>query len=210
VKGVWVVRRISVFVLLLMAPLILMSCSGSGNKASGLPPKAPESVSVEMTPQGVSISWDSVPGASHYTVFWGEDPRNFRSMTNSPTNSLLLSGLPKEKTYYVAVTTWNPLGESNFSPNQVLVYDDEPGNSGKYLAKGEEMLQKGYYFDARAYFSASINCNPENPDAYQRRAMVHEKMSRADLAKSDYAKAESIYKKKMSSSQPTKGAFLKN
>jgi tetratricopeptide (TPR) repeat protein len=197
--------------LVLILPLALLACTSSGGKTvAGLPPKPPADVKCQVAGEGIEISWNSVHNATHYTVFWGTDRGDYRSMGNSGASSVLLSGLQKEKLYAIAVSAWNESGESNFSEEQLVVYDDETQNSPKYAAKGEELMQRGYYRDAHAYFSAAITCDPENADAYQRRAQLYERMSRTDLAQKDYAQAENIHRKKMSSSAPVKGASLKN
>ena len=203
-------QKVLAIFLVLIVPLVLIACSGSGKTATGGVPKAPVVLATQVSCQGIEISWDAVPGASHYTVFWGTSPGDYRSMANSNANSVVLCGLQKEQMYYLAVTSWNEFGESNYSGEQFLLYDDEAQNSLKYLAKGEELLQKGYFYDAKVYFSAAISCDPENGEAYQRRAVVHERISRSDLAKEDYARAESIFRKKVSTAAPVRGAFLKN
>jgi tetratricopeptide (TPR) repeat protein len=198
-------------VLSLILLLALMGCSGSGGKTqSSLPPKAPTVVKCQVTGEGLEIAWHSVQNATHYTVFWGTDRGDYRSMGDADKCSVVLTGLQKEKMYVIAVTAWNESGESSFSSEQLVVYDDEARNSPRYTAKGEELLQKGYYQDAHVYFSAAITCDPENADAYQRRALLYERMSRTDLAQKDYAQAENIHKKKMSSAAPVRGASVKD
>ncbi len=203
-------RRFFRIFLVLTVPLMLMACSSSSKQATGMPPKPPTDLKTQVVAQGVEISWASVQGATHYTIFWGSNPRDYKFMGNSNDAAVLLASIQKEKMYYVAVTAWNQFGESVYSGEQSFVYDDQLQNSAKHVAKGEELLQKGYYHDAKAYFSAAIACDPENAEAYQRRALVHENLSLVDSAKKDYAKAESIYKKKMSNTDPTRGAFVNN
>ncbi|MBI5248130.1 MAG: hypothetical protein HY912_01435 [Desulfomonile tiedjei] len=204
------VHRIWGIFLVLAVPLVLMACSGSVKIAAGVPPKPPADVASEVVAQGIEIYWNAVPGATSYTVFWGTEPADYRSMVNSNVTTVLLRGLQKERTYHIAVTSWNQFGESAFSDEQFLVYDDDVQNAAKYFAAGEELLKRGHYHDAKAYFSAAITCDPENGEAYSRRAFIYEKTSRWDLAKKDYSQAETIYKKKMSNTDPVKGAFLKN
>ncbi len=188
-----------------------MACTSSGGgTAAGLPPKVPTEVKCQVVADGIEISWKSVLKATRYTVFWGTERGDYRSMGDADTCSVVLSGLQKEKMYAIAVTAWNEHGESNFSEEQLVVYDDEAQNSPAYAAKGEELMQKGCFQDAHAYLSAAIVCDPQNADAYQRRAVLYERMSRTDLAEKDYAQAENIHKKKISSSAPVRGAFLKD
>lgn len=210
-RGARVLHKSLGIALILILPLTLMACTSTGGKAgAGLPPKPPTDVRCQVVAEGIEISWNSVPKATHYTVFWGTDRGDYRSMGSSDACSVVLSGLQKEKLYAIAVTAWNESGESNFSVEQLVVYDDDARNSPRYAARGEELMQKGYYQDAHVYFSAAITCDPENADAYQRRALLYERMSRTDLAQKDYAQAESIHKKKMSSAAPVRGASLKN
>jgi tetratricopeptide (TPR) repeat protein len=153
------------------------------------------------------MTWECVPEAHFYTVFWGTERGDYRGTVNSDSCSVLLQGMEKEKIYYFAVTAWNQAGESMFSNEQVLVYDNNAQNSEKHVATGNELMQRGRLRDAHAYFSAAILCDPENVMAYRYRAMLYESISRSDLAKQDYATAETIQKKAIALT-PVKGAFL--
>jgi Tfp pilus assembly protein PilF len=103
--------------------------------------------------------------------------------------------LNREQLYYFAVSAWNHRGESNFSDEQVLVYDDGSGRPDAYLAKGNDLMSNGYYMGAHAYFSAAIRLDPGNLHAYQSRAALHEKINQPDLARQDEAMAERLLKK---------------
>ena len=91
--------------------------------------------------------------------------------------------------------------------NKYSWYDNNAQNSEKHVVRGNELMQRGRLRDAHAYFSAAILCDPENAMAYRHRAMLYESISRSDLAKQDYATAETIQKKTIALT-PVKGASL--
>jgi tetratricopeptide (TPR) repeat protein len=202
-----VVRRIPYIILCIVVCLALASCLETGKSRIGTAPKPPSELSSRVLPAGIELVWECVPDAHSYTIFWGTERGEYRGIVNSDACSILMQGMEKEKIYYFAVTAWNQAGESMFSNEQVLVYDDNAQNSEKHVTKGNELVQRGQLRDAHAYFSAAILCNPENTTAYRHRAMLYESISRSDLAKQDYATAESLQKKTIALT-PVKGASL--
>jgi Flp pilus assembly protein TadD len=118
----------------------------------------------------------------------------YRSMGNSATNLAFISDLVVGDLYYVAVTSWNARGESNYSTEQAVVYDTNPARADVYVAKGNEALNKGLAKQAHAYFSAAIRLDPENVDAYRSRAVLYEKINRNELASKDHKMAEKLEK----------------
>lgn len=201
-------RRISwvlVFALL-CAHLLLVSCGNWGQGAkTRKPPHPPATVKAELVNQGLQISWNVVPGATKYTVFWGFESGEYRGMLNTRDSAVILAGLGKGQLLYIAVTAWNARGESRYSEEQALVNDDDPRHADVYVAKGQDALQKGAYRDANAYLSAAIRLAPLNADAYRFRGLMYERQSKSDLAHEDYQKAEQIFKKKLLSKKQAAG-----
>ncbi len=196
--------RESVLIAIVLSHLVLLSCSSSVNQGSAQEaPPAPTQVRLAIVAQGLEVAWDPVPGANHYTLFWGTERGEYRSLVNCNGPAVVLSGLNREQLYFLAVTAWNQSGESNFSKEQILVYDDGSGRPETYLAKGHDLMNNGYYAGAHAYFSAAIRLDPANLQAYQSRAMLHEKINRPDLAREDEAMAQRLFKKKRISLRET-------
>jgi len=158
------------------------------------PPTEPDNVQVRVNESGLQILWGNVPGATHYTVFWGTESGQYRGMGNCATNSALISDLIMEDLYYVAVTSWNARGESNYSREQTAVYDTNPARAGIYVAKGNDAVKRGLANQAHAYFCAAIRLDPENVDAYRSRAVLYEKTNRTELASKDHKMAEKLQK----------------
>ena len=189
--------RESLVTALVLSCFFLVSCSSSVNQRGAQnAPAAPTHVRLAMVPQGLEVAWEPVSGATHYTLFWGLERGEYKSLVNCNSPAVVLAGLNKEQLYFFAVTAWNQRGESNFSNEEILVYDDGSGRSETYLAKGNDLMNKGHYLGAHAYFSAAIRLDPGNLHAYQSRAALHEKIDRPDLAREDEAMAEKLFKKK--------------
>jgi tetratricopeptide (TPR) repeat protein len=182
---------------LVLSLLLLVSCSISGNQGGAHnAPAAPTNVRLAIVPQGLEVAWKPVSGASRYTLFWGSERGDYKSLVNCDRSAVVLSGLNKEHLYFFAVTAWNQHGESNFSGERALVYDDGSGHPETYLAKGNDLMSRGQYAGALAYFSAAIRLDPGDLYAYQSRATLHEKINRPDLARQDEAMAEKLFKQK--------------
>ena len=180
---------------LLSMNLLLASCSFVGESAEpGKPPAAPQNVQVQVNGDGLQIFWRSVPGATHYTVFWGTETGQYRSMGNSATNSASISDLVMGDLYYVTVTSWNTRGESNYSPEVAIVYDTIPARADIYLAKGNDAMRRGLTSQAHAYFCAAIRLDPQNVEAYRSRAALYEMINLNDLASKDLTTAENLRK----------------
>jgi tetratricopeptide (TPR) repeat protein len=182
---------------LVLSHLLLLSCSTSGNLggAHSAPPP-PTEVRLAIVPKGLEVAWKPVSGATRYTLFWGSERGDYKSLVNCDRPAVVLSGLNKERLYFFAVTAWNQNGESNFSGEQAMVYDDGSGHAETYLARGNDLMSKGQYASALAYFSAAIRIDPSDLYAYQSRATLHEKINRPDLARKDEAMAEKLFKQR--------------
>jgi hypothetical protein len=147
-----------------------------------------------IVPEGLEVSWEPVSGATHYTVFWGNEEGKYDRMFAGNDNCLVITGLRKGELYTVAVTSWNQAGESDYSPEAAVVYDDDPRRATAHLAKGNEMLSQGNLILANAYICAAIILDPDSASAYQSRALLNEKMNRPAPARQDYATAERLIK----------------
>lgn len=175
----------------------MSSCGSSVGKSSkNSPPAPPVEVQCSVVPEGLLVEWTPIEGAHHYTVFWGSERGEYRGLINSDANSIILGGLSKGEMYVVAVTAWNGNGESKYSEEQCLVYDDNPARAQAYYSRGQELMQRGNLSDAQVYMSAAIRLDPGNAHAYKDRALLYEKMNREDLARQDNTMAEKIFKKK--------------
>lgn len=189
--------RESVVTAIVLSHLVLLSCSSSINHGGAKnAPAAPTHVRLAVVAQGLKVAWDPVTGANHYTLFWGTERGEYRSLVNCDGPAVVLSGLNREQLYFLAVTAWNQSGESNFSKEATLVYDDGSGRPEAYLARGNDLMNNGHYAGAYAYFSAAIRLDPANLQAYQSRAALHEKINRPDLARKDEAMAQRLFKKR--------------
>ncbi len=182
---------------LVVSHLLLLSCSSSVNQGGTQnAPAAPTHVRLAIVPQGLEVAWEPVPGATHYTLFWGSERGEYKGLANCDSPAVILAGLNREQLYFLAVTAWNQHGESNFSNEQVLVYDDGSGRPETYLAKGNDLMHRGHYAGAQAYFSAAIRLDPGNLYAYQSRATLRQKINQPELVREDEAMAEKLFKNK--------------
>jgi len=189
--------RVMRAVLVVVLVAFVYGCGSSSPKSvPHKPPSAPRNVELSVTPQGLQVQWEPVKGASHYTVFWGHDREDYKRLMNFDQNATILSGLKKGMLYSVVVTSWNHIGESDYSVERLIVYDDNPRHASHYLSKGNQLLDKGLYVEAQPYLSAAIGLDPHNAQAYRSRALLYEKMNRHDLAKRDYSAAERVLKSK--------------
>lgn len=196
-----IVRR-CVIVTVLAALALTVSCSPSGDGKSSGPPRAPQGLTLGMVPEGVRLSWDAVPGAKMYSVFWGDNDYSYSGFFPSKTNSFTLGGLKKGELYCFAVTAWNGGGESDYSKSRSLVYDDDPARAPHYLSVADRLIRKGRYQDAQAYLTAAIRLDPRNPVAYQRRAELYHRTNQTERAQQDMSRAETIMKDKPLSQVP--------
>ena len=64
---------LSVALLLLLSLSLLASCGSSQGTGKLGPPQAPREVKLNLVPEGLEVSWDTISGATHYTVFWGTE-----------------------------------------------------------------------------------------------------------------------------------------
>jgi len=189
-------NRLFPILILLLGSMCLVACGlGESGKASG-PPAQPSGLKFELVPSGLRVSWDRVAGATHYTLFAGKEPGEYRFTVDSQDSSVVLVGLEKCQFYAMAVTAWNSRGESDFSREEFIIYDDDPTNADAYVEAGKDLLQRGFLADAYVYISTAIRLNPNSAGAYRSRALVYELMGRRDNARKDHSTADKIEKNK--------------
>ncbi|MDQ7781846.1 MAG: hypothetical protein RDU20_03140 [Desulfomonilaceae bacterium] len=187
------IRRQLFVLLLLVGCFLLPSCTGSERGKTGGILSPPKNIQHTLVPAGVKLTWEEIPGALQYTVFWGTERQEYRYLLHTAQNSAVITGLQPGNLYAFAVTTWSPVGESEYSAESVVVYDNEPRRAVAHLATGQSLLRRGFFEDALAYLSASIWLDPAGTEAYRMRALVNEKMNRPEYARRDYAMAEKLF-----------------
>jgi hypothetical protein len=77
----------------------------------------PANIEAQEAENSVTLTWDEVPNASTYTVFYGASSEldAFSEQVEVTTNSATVNGLQSETTYYFAVTAHNVDSSSTFS-----------------------------------------------------------------------------------------------
>ena len=86
----------------------------------GTAPSAPTNVTATAGDEEVTVSWDSVSGATSYNIYWSTDSgvsnTNYESkIEDITTTSYTHSGLTSGTTYYYVITAENDYGESGES-----------------------------------------------------------------------------------------------
>lgn len=196
------VTRISQLFLLVIVCSLISCSSHKGTEVAKARPTAPKNIHVTIVKDGLKLSWPAIKDATKYTVFWGQEHADYRGLANVDENSIHLTGIKKGDLWAFAVTSWNTMGESNFSEEVMVVYDDNPQRAEAHLNKANQLAAKGKYSEAHAYYCTAINLNPNNPDAYKNRSVLYTKIARHDLAKQDDVVADKIYKTKPISALP--------
>jgi tetratricopeptide (TPR) repeat protein len=200
-----VLRSVGKFViaLLITVPLaILIYMHPPGTSTSLAKAVAPAHVYVTDTQEGAEVSWQPVPGAAKYTVFWGLERGDYKNLFDTTSAKIVLRNLRRGELYYVAVTTWIATGESNYSHDQIVIFDDNPSHAKVHLSKASEFMERGAYQEAYAHISTAVKLAPNSPDVYKDRALLYEKVARPDLAKQDHATARKLYENKPISLNP--------
>ncbi len=179
------------YLLLIIVCAFLGACTAqSGTEVSKAKPVAPQGFTAKVSAEGVELAWKDVPGCKKYTLFWGNERGAYLGMMDLTDTSIQLSGLKTGQMYSFAVTCWNLLGESNYSKDAVVVYDNDPKRALSHLSKGNQLTHTGALREAQAYLSAAIRLDPYNSESYRERAKLYEKMARDDLAREDTVAAE--------------------
>lgn len=198
-KGLWENSTVKQLRIAAMVPVILIlgACTYSqGPDTTARTPEPPTGLSATIVPEGVQLSWDSVPGAQLYSVFWGDNDYTYRGYFQTKESRFIIGGLTKGELYSFAVTAWNTRGESDYSLPVLVVHDDDPARARDYVAHADRLMRKGNYQYAQAYLATAIRLDPGDPIAYQRRAQLFRRTNRAERAREDASRAEKIMKEK--------------
>jgi hypothetical protein len=155
-------------------------------------PPPPNGFKVELAQELVKLSWEPVAGATHYTIFWGFEGREYNKLSDSLDCSILVEGLNAGELYSFLVTAWNHNGESDFSREAVLVYDDSVERSRSHAATGTQLFSDGAIADAQAYLSAATRLDPESADAYLNRGLPNERTNFLEPGSLDNSRARKL------------------
>ncbi|MEW6347463.1 MAG: fibronectin type III domain-containing protein [Thermodesulfobacteriota bacterium] len=189
--------RIGAVPALVLVLALTSSCRLSSDKAKleGIP-DIPANVELRFVDKGLQVSWKPDARPASYYVFWGKEEGVYDRVIDSSAPPVVLGDLQKGTFYTIAVTARNEWGESEYSEEQAVIYDDDPGKASEYLVKAKDMIVKGYHREAMAYLAAVIRLDPDNPDPYRYRAALNEKLGRVRLVKEDLALAEAVIKRR--------------
>jgi hypothetical protein len=103
------------------------SPSDTFGEIAGIPPK-PNNVIANLTGSDVTLSWDSVPRADTYTVYWS----NNRGVTKNNGNPIFMASSPylhvglTALSYYYIVIASNAYGESSASEEVTALFPIAP------------------------------------------------------------------------------------
>ncbi len=159
-------RKISLMLLVLVV-ITAVSYQKSTEKAKsdGIL-HSPKDVQVRWSEKGLEVSWQPVVDASGYNVFWGKEEGIYEKVIETGANLAVISGLQKGAVYNLAVTARNERGESNYSGEVAVIYEDDPNKVPTYLAKAAESAAKGSRATALAYLDTIIRLDPTNAKAF--------------------------------------------
>ncbi len=112
----------------------------------GLPPPSPAGVNATPGDGQVTISWNSVSGATSYNLYWSTSPGVSKAsytekIFNGTISPLTHTGRINDTTYYYVVTAVNSCGESNES-SQVSATPGRPPSAptGVNATPGDEQV----------------------------------------------------------------------
>ena len=196
-------KQSSMLPVLVLLSVFMVSCGSTGREQKGTTVPPPEKLWFQMVESGLKVSWDQVPGAVQYSLFWGTETGDYRMLVHTVQSTAVVTSLEPGELYAFAVTAWTYVGESDYSPEAMFVYDRDPRRASKHLSKGHSFLRKGFLQDAHAHLSAAIRLDPRAAEAYRIRAQVNEKMNRDDFARKDYSMAEDLFNNKPISLRPS-------
>lgn len=107
-------RIFSHYLLIVFFALSLQAC---GDGTSGTAPKTPTNVQAIDGDQRVTVTWDSVVGATSYNVYWATTSGTYKSGTlvNVTDSIFYHDGVTNGTDYFYVVSSLNSIGESTTS-----------------------------------------------------------------------------------------------
>lgn len=142
------------------------------------------------------VSWPPVPGATKYTLFWGQDKSEYRRFVETKSSAVIIRGIQTAVLNYFAVTAASAHAESRFSHETPYVYDTDPKNAPLHVQKAIQLGKHGDFEEALLLLSAAIKLDPQNSDYYRERAKLRAQHGFMNEANKDLAIAEKLYMKK--------------
>jgi flagellar hook assembly protein FlgD len=87
------------------------------NKGSTAVPAYPAYMTVELlSASSAKITWDAVPDATGYTVYFSTEPNgSYRELTTTTSTTFTDTGLDPDKKYYYKVSAYNSNGDGSLS-----------------------------------------------------------------------------------------------
>lgn len=123
--------------------LLLASCgaggggggSDTGESTDTAAPSAPTGVSATAGDNQVTISWDSVSGATSYNIYWSTTTgvtKTTGTKISNATSPYVHTSLTNGTTYYYVVTAVNSYGDSSESSQLSATPQTTPVTAGKW------------------------------------------------------------------------------
>ena len=111
-KKKWLWSAVIAFALFCMACDLEPGTQSGGGKA----PKAPSNVrAAAVSPTSISVTWDSVSGATSYDVYYETDSQPTTKLNTVPGTSYTHIGLQPNTAYHYYITAKNNSGTSDYS-----------------------------------------------------------------------------------------------
>lgn len=128
----------------------------TGDLTSGLP-DAPEGLMAASGHGQVTMTWDAVPAATSYNIYWSETSGVSKAaeekISGITNNSYTHTGLTNGKTYYYVATSVNSEGESNESSE----ISSAPGSIDGALPTGSITINNDAVSTASAEVTLSLS-----------------------------------------------------
>jgi len=127
--------------MLLFTPIILSGCSSSSSSKASIP-TAPTGILLTAGNAQVTLSWNSVPGATSYNIYWSNTPgvtKTNGTEIKGVTSPYTHTGLTNYAAYYYVVTAVNSAGES-IESNQVSVIPGTLAPTGVSAIAGDKQV----------------------------------------------------------------------
>ncbi len=91
------------------------SFTTEGPPPSDTPPAAPEGIIAASGNRQITLTWDAVPAATSYNIYWSEASGGVSTVIPNKTTLYQHTGLINGKIYYYVLTSVNSYGESTES-----------------------------------------------------------------------------------------------